>query len=599
MNKFKIVIMDKNSEAKLTRKELKEIQKRCLELKENKIEFEKYNLSKIDKKEPLYYQKNIPLGVILSNPELDPFSISLNDLSKHVVIMGSSGEGKTTLVKSMIIGIKRSFPEIPVLAMSFKNDLNDLNDYYPNFFILRPGENFSINIFDPQDQSPTNYSENLKNALVNSISKIAIDQFTTQMENVLTDILKIVAGSKDLQNPKGFMDVCTEYRKQNLNKIQNIDATLGGIMNRMKRFLDGPLANTFSNPNAQNIKSYLDKDIIIDLSQILRIGNDIRDQQLFMNIIFYTMMNCTMQKSSDNIIKHITVIDDASLFGDINASENSPYKILATSGRGPGECLISLAATSLDRRIMENAGLFISFRTAGDQTIANYLDIPSDKSYFLHKLDQGECIVKYRKNNPFLLKTFKVDRLYQKQQSAEEIEELEMETRKSFKKDNENEKGLSNKNNYEQELDKEPKNKPNEEIEEKKSPILSSKLDAYNAQLIKLYESKEYSALFNPVQDLFRLIVEQLEDYTKKFMKISKNKELDLREFPPPIEEVSRRISAITPMINKIGEFDDKSEEIENIKEIAERLIDLYPFVSKCDWRINKLKLRLKKFIDK
>lgn len=596
--------MDKNSEVKLTRKEIKDIQKRCLELKENKIEFEPYKLAKIDRREPIYNQKNIPLGFILSNPELDLFSVSLNDLSKHVVIMGSSGEGKTTLVKSMIIGIKKSFPEIPILAMSFKNDLNDLNEYYPNFTVLRPGENFSINIFDPQNQDPTNYSENLKNALVNSISKIAIDQFTTQMENVLTDILKIIAGNKDLQNPKGFIDVSSEYRKQNFNKIQNIDATLGGIMNRMKRFLDGPLANTFSNSTAQNIKSYLDKDCIIDLSQILKIGNDIRDQQLFMNIIFYTMMNSTMQKSSDNIIKHITIIDDASLFGDINASDNSPYKILATSGRGPGECLISLAATTLDRRIMENAGLFISFRTAGDQTIANYLDIPSDKSYFLHKLDQGECIVKYRKNNPFLLKTFKVERLYQKKSVDEDEEEnndkLDRKFQEKIKEDEnfEDVKSADNEKIEDVTVKQTDEMSDTSKINDDEQNIFASfsKIEEYNDQITKSYDVKQYSALFDPVQSLYHAIATQLEKYTKSFLKIHRKKEMDLRELPEPIEEVARRIGAIAPMIEKIGECSNEREEIENIKETAERLMDLYPYVIKCDWKIKRLKTLFDKF---
>jgi len=74
------------------------------------------------------------------------FSLSINDLEKHMFICGSTGTGKSNFIQNFLINFSKQYNK-PFFLVEFKGEYHFLQDKLIDLLILWPGENFSINIF--------------------------------------------------------------------------------------------------------------------------------------------------------------------------------------------------------------------------------------------------------------------------------------------------------------------------------------------------------------------------------------------------------------------------------------------------------------------
>jgi predicted NACHT family NTPase len=81
------------------------------------------------------------------------FILSLKDLEKHMFICGATGTGKSNFVQNFLINFSKRY-NIPFLLVEFKGEYQFLQKKIDNLLIIRPGENFSINIFNPEGSLP-------------------------------------------------------------------------------------------------------------------------------------------------------------------------------------------------------------------------------------------------------------------------------------------------------------------------------------------------------------------------------------------------------------------------------------------------------------
>jgi len=342
---------------------------------------------------------NIYLGKILSNEKIKNYYLSEEDLQMHVIIHGKSGQGKTTALKSLVYNIKKKFKNINFLYLAFKDDADDLIYYIPNILILKPGENFSINIFDPGIMEPQIYVNKLVDMFISTQEIISHDEYSPQMEKVLYDILLKVVLDENNRNWDRFDFYCDQYIKKNKGNLLNLEMSVIAIQNRLRRFRTGGLKYIFNSKSIFTLNSLMNNDVILDLSSILRLGGGLRDQIFFGNMIFHTILTYNSKKPALNQLNHFTIIEEASYFGDVNTLNNykltTPYLDLVQHYRGKGECIISVTTNLLHPAIMGNAGVFIAFKMEGNQDIiSKYLSLPKDKDFIITMLKKGECIVK-------------------------------------------------------------------------------------------------------------------------------------------------------------------------------------------------------------
>jgi hypothetical protein len=172
------------------------------------------------------------------------FLLPLKDLEKHMFICGATGTGKTTFLQYFLKRFSKKF-RIPFMLVEFKGEYHFLQRKIKNLLIIRPGENFSINIFNPGLSLPEVHAERVFDILKSGKFLDENAEFSPQMEKVLVEILTKVCKNKNFQSWKGFYDYCKGYAKNKKSEIPMLSQTLISITNRIRRFSLGPLKALF------------------------------------------------------------------------------------------------------------------------------------------------------------------------------------------------------------------------------------------------------------------------------------------------------------------------------------------------------------------
>ncbi len=191
----------------------------------------------IDLKMPSRYKSrkgDIKIGKVMKkNKKKHKFFLSLKDLERHMFICGTTGSGKSNFLQHFLINFKKRY-DIPFLLAEFKGEYIFLQDIIEDLLIIRPGENFSINIFNPEGANPTIHAERLFDILKSGQFLNESAEFSPQMEKVLVDILTTVCSKSHLQSWNGFFEQCQTYLKNEKEKIPMLHQSLVSIQNRIR-----------------------------------------------------------------------------------------------------------------------------------------------------------------------------------------------------------------------------------------------------------------------------------------------------------------------------------------------------------------------------
>ncbi len=356
---------------------------------------------------------NIPIGRILKGKaKKKKFNLALKDLEKHMFICGATGTGKSNFLQNFLINFKKVH-DIPFFLVEFKGEYHFLQKNIQDVLILWPGQNFSINIFNPENVSPIIHAERIFDILKSGKLLDESSEFSPQMEKVLVEILVKVCGNKDYRSWKGFEHWCNEYLKNNKNIIPMLSQTLISIKNRIRRFSVGPLKALFEKKNEINIYYLFKKNVIIDLSSIIRLGGEKEDALFFLNMILKYLWDINLTKGSYNFngIQHITIIEDAQYFAPQDLMKKSKLTTyledIALLQRGTGECLITLATRpDISKEILANNGVVVTFKNHMEKDImCELLNIDIEDKNYLSILEEGQCIIRVNSiKESFLLK---------------------------------------------------------------------------------------------------------------------------------------------------------------------------------------------------
>ncbi len=288
-----------------------------------------------------------------------------------------------------------------------------MQDKLKDLLILFPGENFSINIFDPLGANPIIHAERIFDILKSGQFLHESAEYSPQMEKVLIDILTKICENKGLQSWKGFEICCKKYLNVNQNKIPMLKQTLISLQNRIRRFSTGPVKAVFESNSKILISELFNKNVILDLSSIIRLGGEKEDALFFLNMVLKYMWDKNLTKGASNYqgINHITIIEDAQYFAPQDLSKKSKLTTyledIALLQRGTGECLITLSTRpNISREILSNNGVVLTFKNHLEKDVmCELLNLDIEKRNYLSILDEGQCIIRVDSiKEPFILK---------------------------------------------------------------------------------------------------------------------------------------------------------------------------------------------------
>ncbi|MBN1215889.1 MAG: ATP-binding protein [Candidatus Lokiarchaeota archaeon] len=357
-------------------------------------------------------QGTFSIGKILNQgKKKHKFFLSMEDLEKHMFVCGSTGTGKSNFIQNFLLNFKKE-NKIPFLLIEFKGEYVFLQKYIKNLIIFKPGENFSINIFDSEDIDPEIHAERIFDILKSGYHFDDTIEYTSQMQKVLIEILEEVCKDKNKHNWEGFYKECDIYMEKNKREIPMINQTIISIKNRIRRLSKGPLKQIFFSESKIGINNLFNKNVIIDLSSIIRLGGEKQDALFFLNMILKYLWDRNLEKGAFNYrgIRHITIIEDAQYF----APKNKDYKNrlssyledIALLQRGTGECLISIATRpQISEDILANCGVFIVFKNHMERELqSKLLNLNGNYDYYISILEKGQCLIRVNSiKRPFSL----------------------------------------------------------------------------------------------------------------------------------------------------------------------------------------------------
>jgi len=339
------------------------------------------------------------------------FFLSLKDLEKHMFICGATGTGKTTFLQYLLMNFTKHH-EIPFMLVEFKGEYHFLQRKIENLLIIRPGENFSINIFNPGNISPEVHAERVFDILKSGKFLDENAEFSPQMEKVLVEILTKVCGNKQFQSWKGFYDYCKGYAKNKKDEIPMLSQTLISITNRIRRFSLGSLKALFDTDHKIKIENIFERNILIDLSSIIRLGGEKEDALFFLNMLLKYLWDKNLTRGAFNFkgIKHVTIIEDTQYFAPKDLTRKNKLTTyledIALLQRGTGECLISLAThPEISQEILANCGVLVCFKTHMEKEfLCKLLNLDTEHEDYLSILEEGQCLIRVNSiKRPFLL----------------------------------------------------------------------------------------------------------------------------------------------------------------------------------------------------
>lgn len=251
---------------------------------------------------------DIEIGLLKSSGNRDTIGISLKDLAKHMLVVGTPGSGKTTFSVSLLDRLWKEH-HIPFLVIEpAKNEYRALIQSIPELQVFTPGKNFiSPFVFNPfvppKNVKLETYKSTLKTAFAAAVSmSTPLDKiFEESINNCYSDFRWLDTYTVD---DKGQTFNIADFIKCFQNTFDEIGYT-GDAKNigRAGVVRLNSLSNLFDNYFSIPIQDLLEKPTIIELAAI-----ENSDQKaliislLLLSILAYVNSNYVGEGGLKNVI---------------------------------------------------------------------------------------------------------------------------------------------------------------------------------------------------------------------------------------------------------------------------------------------------------
>ena len=285
---------------------------------------------------------DIVMGILKSSSHGDTIGISLNDLTKHMLIVGTPGSGKTTFSVSLLDRLWKDH-RIPFLVIEpAKNEYRALVQSIPDLQVFTPGKNFiSPFVFNPfvppKNVKLETYKSTLKTAFAAAVSmSTPLDKiFEEAVNNCYSDFRWLDTYTSD---DKGRIFNITDFIKCFEETFEAIGYT-GDAKNIGRAGLVRlqSLVNLFDNYYSIPIEDLLTKPTVIELAAI-----ENSDQKaliislLLLSVLAYVNSNYL----GEGRLRNVILLEEAHVL--LNADTNS----------GEGEANPSAIAQGLVKRML-------------------------------------------------------------------------------------------------------------------------------------------------------------------------------------------------------------------------------------------------------
>lgn len=353
---------------------------------------------------------DIEIGILKSSGT-DTIGITLKDLAKHMLVVGTPGSGKTTFSVSLLDRLWKDH-HIPFLVIEpAKNEYRALVQSIPELQVFTPGKNFiSPFVFNPfippRNVKLETYKSTLKTAFAAAVSmSTPLDKiFEESINNCYSDFRWLDTYTSD---DKGQVFNIADFIKCFQNTFDEIGYT-GDAKNigRAGVVRLNSLANLFDNYYSIPIQDLLERPTIIELAAI-----ENSDQKaliislLLLSILAYVNANYVGEGGLKNVIlleeAHVLLDSDANVGqGDANPSaiaHGLVKRMLAEiRSYGVGIVIADQSPRKVSTDVVALTDMKMVFRlveSTDKQIIADSMNMSDSQVKRLSKLKPGEAFL--------------------------------------------------------------------------------------------------------------------------------------------------------------------------------------------------------------
>lgn len=358
---------------------------------------------------------DIEIGVLKSSSQGDTIGISLRDLAKHMLVVGTPGSGKTTFSVSLLDRLWKDHG-IPFLVIEpAKNEYRALVQSIPELQVFTPGKNFiSPFVYNPfippKNVKLETYKSTLKTAFAAAVSmSTPLDKiFEESINNCYSDFRWLDTYTSD---DMGMVFNITDFVKCFQETFDAIGYT-GDARNigRAGVVRLNSLVNLFDNYFSIPIEDMLKKPTIIELAAI-----ENSDQKaliislLLLSILAYVNSNYVGQGGLKNVIlleeAHVLLDADTNAGqGDANPSaiaQGLVKRMLAEiRSYGVGLVIADQSPRKVSTDVVALTDIKVAFRlveATDKQILADSANMDEVQTKRLAKLKPGEAFFFFNK----------------------------------------------------------------------------------------------------------------------------------------------------------------------------------------------------------
>lgn len=357
--------------------------------------------------------------------------IPLDDFTKHGLIVGMPGSGKTNFSLGMLLQFWRDY-HIPFLAIEpTKNEYRSLVDAIPDLQVFTPGKgdisNFIINPFIPPDNvTVETYAPGLMTAFK------AAFQMPSPLPNVFSNAInssyvkygwkkRSTTADSDAE-PFGMYEFIRVFKQvaSNLGYKGESKANIesAGVLRLISLIEQN--SNIYDTIHSIPLKDLLSKPTVIELNAI----SDKEQKSLIM--AFLLIMICVHTKNNvigDGVLKNIILIDEAHVLLDKSDAEAGGTKATTIStiedmiaevrSLGTGIIIADQSPTKMGKYIVANTNVKVMFKLVEKESrdIMSVTTNMSAREYEeLARLGVGQAMIHFgRLNSPLQIATYNVE----------------------------------------------------------------------------------------------------------------------------------------------------------------------------------------------
>ncbi len=341
-------------------------------------------------------------GIALGNVktrggESHQFKLQLEDLKRHISVMGMTGAGKSTTAS--VIVRRMAALGLPVMVLDWHNEHRQIISTSGGM-VLSPGkDNFTINPLDVT--SSTDPVEHI--ALVTDIFS-DIYHFTHPQAYMFRNALQRCLGDSaenEVPTLTALVNIIETYPLRSAYDNE----TKVALLRRLIPLTEGQAGRALNGASSHTIDELLDKVMCVELGHM----RDIQTRSIFAAILLKMVYENRVTRKGR--MEHVTLIEEARNLAPARRDEDPPSvgERMISELRKFGESMIFVAQfpTQVSSEIIKNSGVRVIHRIAWAEDlklIGESLNMNKEQLSYISNLGVGEAVVSLsRLQQPILL----------------------------------------------------------------------------------------------------------------------------------------------------------------------------------------------------